>query len=317
VRQDGRGRARIVVGALSGVLRPIRIRAMLRDVILSSLLLAVALAAEPVSTATPTANPTPTSTPTPTATPTATATATPTPTSTPTATATSALVELLARADAAYLVRDEPGKPEEIQAALDEALRLAPADGQVLWRLARLEAWRSEDPALTKDRKSEIGKRAWDLAERAIAADPTRVEAWFYAMSGIGNYSLGLGIISALAKGMEGKFKDRLGHAEQLDPGFDRGAIPCAWGRFWFELPWPKHDARKSELALRAALERNPDNVRAHVYLGDLHLDEDRKAEARAEYQAALAKLPGQYDAPEERRWQGVARAALAKLGGK
>jgi tetratricopeptide (TPR) repeat protein len=172
----------------------------------------------------------------------------------------------------------------------------------------------SEDPAIPDEQKSELGKKAWDLGERAAAADPNRVEAWFYAVSGMGNYSLGIGILSALAKGIEGKFKDRLSRAERLDPGFLAGGVQCAWGRFWFKLPWPKHDAAKSQAALQAALARNPDNVRAHVYLGDLHLDEGRRAEARAEYQAALAKPPGQYDAPEERRWQGVARAALAKL---
>ncbi len=62
---------------------------------------------------------------------------------------------------------------------------------------------------------------------------------------------------------------------------------------------------------------RNPASVRARVYLGDLHLEEGRRAEARAEYQAALANPPGRYDAPEERRWQGVARAALARLDEK
>lgn len=224
------------------------------------------------------------------------------------------LATLLARADAAYAVRDEPGELEASQRALDEAARLAPGDAGVLWRLARLEAWRSEDPAIPDARKSELGKRAWELAERAIAADPRAVEGWFYAVSGMGNYSLGIGILSALAQGIEGKFKDRLSQAERLDPGFLGGAIQVAWGRFWFKLPWPKYDAEKSLRALRAALARNPANVRARVYLGDLHLEEGRRAEARAEYLAALARPPGQYDAPEERRWQAVAREALQKL---
>jgi len=224
------------------------------------------------------------------------------------------LAALLARADAAHAVRDEPGQLEAAQQALDEALRLGGEDAGVLWRLARLEAWRSEDPAIPDSRKSELGKRAWLLGERAIAADPQRVEGWFYAVSGMGNYSLGIGILSALAQGIEGKFKDRLSRAEQLDPAFLGGAIQVAWGRFWFKLPWPKHDAEKSLRALRSALARNADNVRARVYLGDLHLDEGRAAEARAEYQAALSRAPGRYDAPEERRWQGVARAALERM---
>ncbi len=227
------------------------------------------------------------------------------------------LAELLARADAAYAVRDEPGRLDEGWQALEAAARLAPGDVEVLWRQARHEAWRAEDPAITDARRSEHGKRAWDLGERAIAADPRRVEGWFYAVSGMGNYSLGIGILSALAQGIEGKFKDRLSQAERLDPAFLGGAVQVAWGRFWFKLPWPKYDAEKSLRALRAALARNPGNVRARVYLGDLHLEEGRRAEARAEWQAALARPPGGYDAPEERRWQGVARAQLTRLEGR
>ncbi|HET9554962.1 MAG TPA: tetratricopeptide repeat protein [Anaeromyxobacteraceae bacterium] len=220
----------------------------------------------------------------------------------------------IARVDAAWPRRDEPGALDEARRALDEAAGIAPASYGVLWREARLEAWRSEDPAISDGEKSALGKKAWDLAERAIAADPASVEGYFYAVAGMGNYSLGIGILSALAQGIEGKFKARLSRAAELSPGFQSGAVPTAWGRFWFKLPWPKHDGGKCARALREALAMNPDNVRARVYLGDLHADEGRDADARAEYQAALAKPPGQYDAPEERRWQGVARAALDRL---
>jgi tetratricopeptide (TPR) repeat protein len=274
--------------ATQGVLRPARFRAMLRSVIAPLLVLAAALAAEPAAPVVPEQP--------------------------PPAAAQDDLAATLARADAAWAERDAPGQLEASHAALEAASRLAGEDAAVLWRLARHEAWLSEDPAIPNKLKSELGKKAWLLGERAIAADPTLVEGWFYAVSGMGNYSLGIGILSALAQGIEGKFKDRLSRAERLSPGFQGGAIQVAWGRFWFKLPWPKHDARKCQKALRAALAQNPDNVRAHVYLAELQLDEDRPAEAKAEYQAALLKPPGQYDAPEERRWQGVARAALERL---
>jgi tetratricopeptide (TPR) repeat protein len=224
------------------------------------------------------------------------------------------LAEALAKVDAAWPRRDEPGGLEDGRAALDAARALAPAAYGVLWREARLEAWRSEDPALTNEQKSKLGKRAWELGEQAAAADPGGVEGWFYAMTGMGNYSLGIGILSALAQGIEGKFKDRLSRAEQLEPGFQAGGVQTAWGRFYYKLPWPKRDAGKSRKALEAALAMNPDNVRAHVYLGDLHEDEGRREAARAAWEAALSKPPGQYDAPEERRWQAVARASLEKL---
>ncbi len=143
------------------------------------------------------------------------------------------------------------------------------------------------------------------------------MEGHFFAMSGVGNYSLGIGVVSALMKGIEGKFKERLTRAEEIDPGFEAGLIPMSWGRFYYELPWPKHDAKLSEKHLRDAIARNGENVRAHVYLGDLLLDEGRKEEALAAYQRAIAIVPGKADPPEQRRWQVVAREALDKLSRK
>lgn len=219
---------------------------------------------------------------------------------------------LLAEADALYARRDEPGALEGIRAKLDEAEKLAPEDYEVLWRQARLNFWISDDPDLPEKEKSRVGKIGWEYGERAAARDPTRVEGWHFAAAGMGNYSLGIGILRALAQGIEGKFKDRLSHAEKIEPSFESGGIYTAWGRFWFKLPWPKYDERKSRLNLQEALRRNPDNVRARVYLADLHDKEGRPAEARAELEKAIANPPGRYDAPEERRWQAVARKMLA-----
>ena len=223
------------------------------------------------------------------------------------------LTSLLQAADAAYARRDAPGALDELKAKLEEAERLAPADYDVLWRQARLLFWESDDPAIRNDAKSKIGKRGWEYGERALRADPGRVEGWHYAAAGMGNYSLGIGILRALGEGIEGKFKDRLSHAEKIDAAFEHGAIQTAWGRFWFKLPWPKYDAGKSERALLAALKQNPDNVRARVYLADLYRKEGHKREARAQLERAAAEEPGRYDAPEERRYQGVARGMLGE----
>jgi tetratricopeptide (TPR) repeat protein len=225
------------------------------------------------------------------------------------------LAALVAAADEGYDRRDDPGALARSRAALDEAARIAPDDYGVLWRLARHEVWLAEDPALPKERKSELGRIAWELGERAVRSEPGRVEGWFYATAGMGNYALGIGVLTALTKGIEGKFKDRLAHAEAIDPDYLGGAVFVAWGRFWFELPWPKFDAERSERSLAEALRRNPDDVRAWVYLGDLHLDRGRRERAADAWRKAIARPPGRYDAPEERRWQEVARRSLEKLG--
>jgi len=220
--------------------------------------------------------------------------------------------DLLAEIDAAYRRRDEPGTVDAMRAKLEDAEKRWPGDYEVLWRLARHHFWLADDPALAPKQKSRLGKTGWDYGDRATAVDPERVEGWHYAAAGMGNYALGIGVISALRQGIEGKFKDRLSRAERIDPGYEGGAIQTAWGRFWYELPWPKYSARKSRRALEDALRRNADNVRARVYLADLDLKEDEPDRAHAELEKAIAHPPGRYDAPEERRWQDVARRMLA-----
>jgi len=222
------------------------------------------------------------------------------------------LEALLQKADALYALRDQPGKQEEIQALLDEAAQRAPGDYAVLWRRAQLLFWISDDLKLAKEEKSRIGKSCWDEAEKAAAARPGAVEGWFVASGCIGNHSLGMGILRALTQGLEGKFKDRLSRAEAIDPTYSNGGVPLSWGRFYYELPWPKYDAEKSELHLRRALRLNARNVRALVYLAELYLKEDHPREARAMLERAVAHEPGAYDAPEERRWQARARELLS-----
>ncbi|HET7826355.1 MAG TPA: tetratricopeptide repeat protein [Anaeromyxobacter sp.] len=214
----------------------------------------------------------------------------------------------LAQVDVEWPRRDQPGVIDDMRAKLTAAEKAAPGDYEVLWRQARHYFWLADDPNLEKSEKSRLGKIAWDYGDRATQANPNRVEGWNYAAAGMGNYALGIGILTALRQGIEGKFKERLSRAEQIDAKFENGAIQTAWGRFWYELPWPKYSARRSREALERAIQQNPDNVRAHVYLADLWLKEDEPAKARAELDKAVANAPGRYDPPEERRWQAVAR---------
>jgi tetratricopeptide (TPR) repeat protein len=220
---------------------------------------------------------------------------------------------LLAEIDAKYRERDAPGAMERMGAKLEDAEKRWPGDYEVLWRLARHYFWLADAPEIEKNEKSRLGKIAWQYGDRATAADPDRVEGWNFAAAGMGNYALGIGIFSALRQGIEGKFKERLSRAEKIDPGFEGGAIHTAWGRFWYELPWPKYSAKRSRRSLKEALRLNPDNVRARVYLAELHLKEGKADAARPELEKAVANPPGRYDPPEERRWQAVARRLLAR----
>jgi hypothetical protein len=227
------------------------------------------------------------------------------------------LAEHLARVDARWTERDDPVRLAAAREALDRAAALAPDDYGVLWREARFASWLSDDAALDRRERSRIGKRGWEFAERAVEKQPGRVEGHLFAALDMGNYALSLGILAALREGIEGRFRTRLSRAEAIDPTYLGGTVYVAWGRFWYELPWPKYDARRSEEALRKALRVNVANARARVYLAELYVKEGKRGPARELLHEVIAATPGAYDPPEERRMQARARELLAKLDSK
>jgi hypothetical protein len=224
------------------------------------------------------------------------------------------LAALIAEIEANWVIRDQPGKMDLDLALLQKAERIAPGDYEVLWRMARHWYWLADDPSITGDEKAARGKLTWEWSDRATQANPSRVEGWFYGSAGVGMYSIGISIVKALFDGMESKYTDRLKKSQAADPSYYGHGADVSWGRYWYELPWPKYDGEKSELAFRKALRSSPTNLRAKVYLAELYIKEDHPAEARKLLDAVLAAKPGAYDPPEERRAQGLARAALAQI---
>lgn len=224
------------------------------------------------------------------------------------------LAALIAEIEANWLVRDQPGKMDLDLALLQKAEKLAPNDFEVLWRMARHYYWLADDPTISGDEKARLGKLTWDWSDRTTQANPARVEGWFYGSAGVGMYSIGISIIKALLDGMESKYLDRLKKAQAADPAYYGHGADVSWGRYYYELPWPKYDGEKSELSYRKALRGSPTNLRAKVYLAELYIKEDHPAEARKLLDAVLAAKVGAYDPPEERRAQGLARAALAQI---
>jgi hypothetical protein len=217
------------------------------------------------------------------------------------------LAAQLARIDELHRRRDDRAAWGEEQRLAQAAVGRAPQDYGALWRAARVYFWLSDDPGVSAEQRSKWGKEGWDLAERAITANPNDAAGYYFAAVCMGNYSLGLGIMKALSMGLEGKFRDRLGHAEQLNPRFEHGGIDTAWGRFYDKLPWPKRDRKKADEHLRRAIQIEPNQLRARVYLAESYIDDDRAPEAKKILDEVNGAQVGHYDAPEERRAKALA----------
>jgi hypothetical protein len=224
------------------------------------------------------------------------------------------LSELLARLDALHARRDEPATRVEAHQTANTTLGLAPADYGALWRVARELFDESDATNLSDDERSRLGQKGYDLTQRAIAANPNDAAAQYWAALCIGRYAEKMGVVSAIAKGIEGKFKRPLERATALDVSYDHGNVPVVWAAYYLELPWPKRDRDKAAEELRRALAINPANLRARLYQARIAADQDHPDVARALLATIAAAPVGRYDAPEERAVKKDAAAMAAKL---
>ncbi|WP_257458545.1 hypothetical protein [Archangium lipolyticum] len=220
--------------------------------------------------------------------------------------------EELSSWDALYARRNDAAAVKQLDEALQKALAATPEDYEVLWRAARLRQWQADGTADSKAKKS-LGKQMWELGDRARKVSPDRVEGQYFAALGIGAYSQAVGIVTALGEGLEGKYNERLDAALKIDPMFERGGPLLAKGRYFYELPWPKRDLKKSASLYQKAIAKHPEQLRGWLYLAETLLADGEEKQA---HEAILKVTQGSvgYDPAEGQRVQGWAKKVQAAI---
>ena len=180
---------------------------------------------------------------------------------------------------------------------------------EVNWRLSSLLNWQAN--GFEGDKKADLGKQAWEAGDKAIAAKPSDVRGHYQAGTGIGLYSEGVGILTALSQGLEGKFKERIQAALKIDKDYLDGQPQVVWGRYFFKLPWPKRDVDQSIKVLTEAVRSHPHNWRAKIYLADSLADNGKTEDARRFVQDVIDSRAGN-DPPEDARLKDMAKKWMA-----
>ena len=227
--------------------------------------------------------------------------------------ALAATPEELSSWDALYARRGEAAAVKELDEALSQALKASPEDFEVLWRAARLRNWQAEGASSDPKVKKNLGKQTWELGDKARKLAPERVEGQYFAALGVGAYSQAVGILTALGQGLEGKYNERLDAALKIDPLYERGGPLLAKGRYYYELPWPKRDLKKSASFFQKVIAKHPEQQRAWLYLAETLLADGEEKKAHE----AILKVPQGsvgYDPAEGQRVQGWAKKAQAAI---
>jgi hypothetical protein len=211
--------------------------------------------------------------------------------------------------DELWKKRDQPATVKELRQLLDQQLTVDSRSFEASWRLASLLNWEADGGE--GDRKADLGKQAWEAGDKAILAKPGDVRGHYQAGTGIGLYSEGVGILTALSQGLEGKFRERIQTALKIDKDYLDGAPQVVWGRYFFKLPWPKRDVDKSVEVLMEAVRTHPDNLRAKLYLADSLNDSGKGDEAKRFAQDVIDSRVTK-DPAEEKRVKELARKWLS-----
>lgn len=223
----------------------------------------------------------------------------------------------LQEADSLYGTRDSGDHSEQVLHILRDQATKYPDSFAVEWRLARILFWIAEaTPDKAKHR--QLGEEGWEAGKKAIAANPGAPEGHYFKAICVGEVAHSVGILTALSKGLEGEFRDPLLKAEKINPATGYGGIYRGLGRYKFELPWPKRDYDESVKYLRRALEINPADLRARLYLAETLSKRDGTGDVdegkRLLKEVADAPV-GHVDPPEDRRVKKRAVELATRLG--
>src|SRR4051812_31860354 len=110
-----------------------------------------------------------------------------------------------AKFDELFPQRSDPKVLKQLYDLVEPVQKQNDADFEANWRLASILNWDANNYP-DGEAKAGLGKRAWTVGDKAIQAKPDDVRGQYNAAVGIGLYSEGVGILTALSQGLEGKF---------------------------------------------------------------------------------------------------------------
>jgi tetratricopeptide (TPR) repeat protein len=215
--------------------------------------------------------------------------------------------DLMREGDLLWQARAEEGKALSSIDAYKRVLAIDDDNYDACWKIARSYFFLGDalpEADEMRDRHREMGEQGMPYAKKALGVNPGGIEGHYYYALCIAEYSIGISIVKALAKGLGPEYEKHVGRALEIDRLYDGAGPLRAMGRYWYKLPWPKRDIKKSIQYLKEAAEAAPYSMRGRVYLAESYLKEDDKVQAQAELRRALEMQPDLAREIDAERWQ-------------
>ncbi len=210
--------------------------------------------------------------------------------------AASRISRLIQRGDEIYDRDQTPAATWRAIGHYRQALKLNSRSFGALWRTARAFARLAYRARVTSGKGGTYGRQGYDYAFRAITARPGSVEGHYWSAICVGEYGHDMSVISAIRKGIRGKFLRFLHAALRIDPSYDDGGPYRILAMYHYRMPWPMKSNSKALRFLRRSLSYSPAYGITHAMLAQVLVAQGRHAAARRHIQACLrARAGGQH----------------------
>jgi tetratricopeptide (TPR) repeat protein len=233
---------------------------------------------------------------------------------------------LLYAQDTSALMRDadllweHKEKAEKVEAAIEIYKKILSVDEkhyEAYWKIAR--AYSSLGDRLpgtreTKKFRKEKGQEGMLYAKKALELKPNSLEGHYYYAFSLSQYSIGVGSLMTIAKGIDRKFEKHMKAACQMNRYYDNAGPLRGLGRYFFYLPWPKKDLEKSIQYLKEAIAYTPNSIRTNVYLAESYLELGEKQLARTFLTKAVETTADLKQEVDAERWKKRAEELLTSL---
>jgi len=166
-------------------------------------------------------------------------------------------------------------------------------DFEAAWKLGRACYWIGTHDE--ESRRRPALERGVAAGEQAVKLKPDAPEGHFWMAANMGALAESFGLGQGLK--YRGRIRDELQRVLAIDPGWLQGSADRALGWWYHMVPGLFGGSeKKAEEHLRRALTFNPKSTATLYFLGEVLLEQGRKADARATLQQVL-------DAPDDPDW--------------
>jgi tetratricopeptide (TPR) repeat protein len=223
--------------------------------------------------------------------------------------------ELIARADALYLLREDAGRVREAVALLRRARTLDEGDYGAHWKLARSLHFLGETLSDAGERDASYSEGI-AAGQQAVRVRPAGVEGHYWLGANLAGRTEVQGVIGDLAA--VGDVRREMEAVIAADESFERGGAYLHLARVEMGLPRVLGGDRKRAVELlEKGLKFGPDNAGLRLQLARAFLAARRREDARRELQALIAMEPNPDYVPEHRRAVVEAERLLKERSGE